>query len=362
MAVLRPAPAMAADGTTDAGRALAAGPAARLGDDDVPAQFLHLDDLAHAVVVAVTAAPRRRLQRRPRRVGARGSVRALVGQGQPVPAAGPPRRGGRPACAGGSSAVRSRPGCARTRRRRGSSPTTGCGRRAGRRRSPTSRPSSRAPRPGGGRCSPRSASRSCRSAQPECSALPRWRRPRCSCNGPSPSPPRSLTAGSRGSADRRRRCGWRRGAGRGLRRGRRRPALGRRRRCARCRHHGRGRRRRGSPRLVPRSPESTSRPAGCSPASRGGRDVAVVVVDHLVEQVDGTSQFALVVAVGADARPGRRPRRTRGRCRAAARRSPAADSRLVRIADHRHRRRRRRAPTVTTSPGAGVAVHAGGRR
>ena len=55
VAVLRPAPAMAADGTTTLARTLAAGPAARLGDDDVPAQFLHLDDLAHAIVVAVTA-------------------------------------------------------------------------------------------------------------------------------------------------------------------------------------------------------------------------------------------------------------------------------------------------------------------
>ncbi len=55
VAVLRPVPAMAADGTTTLARALAAGPAARLGDDDVPAQFLHLDDLAHAIVVAVTA-------------------------------------------------------------------------------------------------------------------------------------------------------------------------------------------------------------------------------------------------------------------------------------------------------------------
>jgi nucleoside-diphosphate-sugar epimerase len=55
VAVLRPVPAMAADGTTSLARALAAGPAARLGEDDVPAQFLHLDDLAHAVVVAVTA-------------------------------------------------------------------------------------------------------------------------------------------------------------------------------------------------------------------------------------------------------------------------------------------------------------------
>lgn len=52
--VLRPVPAMAADGTTSLVRALAAGMGGRLGEDDVPAQFLHLDDLADAVVLATT--------------------------------------------------------------------------------------------------------------------------------------------------------------------------------------------------------------------------------------------------------------------------------------------------------------------
>jgi nucleoside-diphosphate-sugar epimerase len=51
--VLRPVPAMAADGTSSLVRALAAGMGGRLGEDDVPAQFLHLDDLAAAVVLAV---------------------------------------------------------------------------------------------------------------------------------------------------------------------------------------------------------------------------------------------------------------------------------------------------------------------
>ena len=50
--VLRPVPAMAADGTSSLVRALAAGMGGRLGEDDVPAQFLHLDDLASAVVLA----------------------------------------------------------------------------------------------------------------------------------------------------------------------------------------------------------------------------------------------------------------------------------------------------------------------
>ena len=50
--VLRPVPAMAADGASSLVRALAAGMGGRLGEDDVPAQFLHLDDLAHAVVLS----------------------------------------------------------------------------------------------------------------------------------------------------------------------------------------------------------------------------------------------------------------------------------------------------------------------
>lgn len=51
--ILRPVPAMAADGTSSLVRALAAGMGGRLGEDDVPAQFLHLDDLATAVELVV---------------------------------------------------------------------------------------------------------------------------------------------------------------------------------------------------------------------------------------------------------------------------------------------------------------------
>lgn len=51
--VLRPVITMAADGTTGLARALAAGMGQRLGEDDPPAQFLHLDDLASAVTLAV---------------------------------------------------------------------------------------------------------------------------------------------------------------------------------------------------------------------------------------------------------------------------------------------------------------------
>lgn len=50
--VLRPAVAMAADGTSGLAAALAAGMGQRFGEDDPPAQFLHIDDLASAVVLA----------------------------------------------------------------------------------------------------------------------------------------------------------------------------------------------------------------------------------------------------------------------------------------------------------------------
>jgi nucleoside-diphosphate-sugar epimerase len=52
-AVLRPVVAMAADGSSSLANALAAGFGQRYGEDDPPAQFLHLDDLASAVAVAV---------------------------------------------------------------------------------------------------------------------------------------------------------------------------------------------------------------------------------------------------------------------------------------------------------------------
>jgi nucleoside-diphosphate-sugar epimerase len=51
--VLRPAVAMAADGTSRLASALAAGMGQRMGEADPPAQFLHLDDLASAVVLSI---------------------------------------------------------------------------------------------------------------------------------------------------------------------------------------------------------------------------------------------------------------------------------------------------------------------
>ncbi len=50
--VLRPAVGMAAESTVGLAAALAAGMGQRFGEDDPPAQFLHLDDLASAVVLA----------------------------------------------------------------------------------------------------------------------------------------------------------------------------------------------------------------------------------------------------------------------------------------------------------------------
>ena len=53
VAVLRPVVALADNGTSGLARALAAGMGQRFAVDDPPAQFLHLDDLATAVVLAV---------------------------------------------------------------------------------------------------------------------------------------------------------------------------------------------------------------------------------------------------------------------------------------------------------------------
>ncbi len=53
VAVLRPVIAMAEDGTSGLASALAAGMGQRMGEADPPAQFLHLDDLASAVLLAV---------------------------------------------------------------------------------------------------------------------------------------------------------------------------------------------------------------------------------------------------------------------------------------------------------------------
>lgn len=53
VAVLRPAVTMAADGTSSLAGALAAGFGQRFAEDDPGAQFVHLDDVASAVVLAV---------------------------------------------------------------------------------------------------------------------------------------------------------------------------------------------------------------------------------------------------------------------------------------------------------------------
>lgn len=53
VAVLRPVLSMAADNQSSVVRALAAGMGHRFAEDDAPGQFLHLDDLAQAVEIAV---------------------------------------------------------------------------------------------------------------------------------------------------------------------------------------------------------------------------------------------------------------------------------------------------------------------
>ncbi|MFZ4718125.1 MAG: NAD-dependent epimerase/dehydratase family protein [Ilumatobacteraceae bacterium] len=55
--VLRPVVSMAADGTSGLAAALAAGMGQRVGEDDPPAQFLHLDDLASAVLLGAVELP-----------------------------------------------------------------------------------------------------------------------------------------------------------------------------------------------------------------------------------------------------------------------------------------------------------------
>ncbi|CAN5808475.1 SDR family oxidoreductase [soil metagenome] len=55
VAVLRPVISMAAGGTSSLAAALAVGLGQRIAEDDPPAQFLHLDDLASAVALAATA-------------------------------------------------------------------------------------------------------------------------------------------------------------------------------------------------------------------------------------------------------------------------------------------------------------------
>ena len=142
---------MAEDGTSSLVRALAAGLGHRFGEDDPVAQFVHLDDVASAVALSVE----RRLDG-VYNVAPDGwipgeRVRALTGDRLRFPLPERLARGGRRAAV--AVPTRSDPARAavRTRASRGWSPTTSCDRPGGRRRSPTSRPTSRAPSRDGGR-------------------------------------------------------------------------------------------------------------------------------------------------------------------------------------------------------------------
>ena len=112
------------------------------------------------------AQPRRPVQRRARRLDPRRRRARPRRRGAPSGHAAARSAACSPASAGASSAAPSRPGSCRTRPTRGSWPTTGSRRPAGSPATPTSRRTWPAPRPGGGRCSARSASRSWRWAAP----------------------------------------------------------------------------------------------------------------------------------------------------------------------------------------------------
>ena len=154
---------MAADGTSGIAGALAAGMGQRMGEDDPPAQFLHLDDLAAAVVLAAEQRLDGVYNVAPDGWIAGERVRALAGRRAALKL--PDRV---------SEVVTN----LRWRFQRGPIPP---GLRSYTRwpwlvandrlkaegwrpRSPTSRPTSKAPRRSGGRWCRRSAARSCRSA------------------------------------------------------------------------------------------------------------------------------------------------------------------------------------------------------
>ena len=129
-AVLRPAIPLAADGTSSLARALTAGLGHRFGEADPGAQFVHHDDVASAVALAVE----RRLDGI-YNVAPDGSipgdrVRALSGRRFRLPLPDADRRSASARCGGASSAARSRPGCGSYTR----SPVDGRQRQAARRR------------------------------------------------------------------------------------------------------------------------------------------------------------------------------------------------------------------------------------
>ena len=149
--VLRPVIAVAADGSSRLATAYVSGLGRRLAEDDPPSQFLHLDDLASAITAAIAPAPRRRVQRRPRRLGA---GRARAGAVRRAPAS-PAARAGGGARQPAALAVPARSDPARSAlvhaRAVGGRQRPAAQQRMGSRRSPTSRPTSRAPSRSGGR-------------------------------------------------------------------------------------------------------------------------------------------------------------------------------------------------------------------
>ena len=141
-------------------RALAAGFGQRFGEDDPAGPVPAPRRPRVGGGARRRTAPRRRVQRRARRWVAGERVRALSGQRRDcrLPDRARRRRGRRavavPAWPDPARPAQLHPRAVAGRQRRLR------GRGLGRRRSPTSRPTSRAPRPSGGRWSPRSAARS----------------------------------------------------------------------------------------------------------------------------------------------------------------------------------------------------------
>ena len=137
VAVLRPAVPLAEDASGWLARGLRETSAIRAaGPDDPPGQYVHLDDVTAAIVLALTSRLDGPFNVSPDRWIAGDQLRALAG----VPCACPSRwRGAWPGCGGDSIPRARRPVCCRTRCIRGWWPTTGSRPRVGCRRSATKR-------------------------------------------------------------------------------------------------------------------------------------------------------------------------------------------------------------------------------
>ena len=88
VAVLRPVTGLAEDGSSWLARALAGGAGVLAPEEDPPAQFVHLDDVAVRGRPGPPQAAGRHVQREPGRLDRRAALRALAGSQAPGAAAG----------------------------------------------------------------------------------------------------------------------------------------------------------------------------------------------------------------------------------------------------------------------------------